>query len=67
MMEHRKYKHRSKTDYECKRDLLIPVAERFADSICGTEPDKAAKHYRKWADFWNKEYHQKMNELARGL
>lgn len=67
MMEHRKYKHRSKTDYECTRDLLIPVAERYADSVCGREPDKTARHYKEWVDKWNASYHSRMNELAKDL
>lgn len=66
-MEHQKYKHRVKTNYEAERDLLIPKAERFADAVCGKEPLNTSKHYREWADRWNREYHSRMNELAKEL
>lgn len=66
-MEHQKYQYRIKTNYECKRDLLIPVAERYADSVCGKEPANTDKYYKGWVDKWNASYHSKMNELVKEM
>lgn len=66
-MEYQKYKHQKLSNYEAQRNLLIPIAERFADAVCGKEPEKTDKSYRLWVDLWNREYHGKMNELAKDL
>lgn len=51
-----------KSDYERRRDELIPTAEAFADRTVGVRPDD---NFEGWAGRWNKAFLGEMDRLAR--
>ncbi len=56
--------------YESLRNLLIPEAIRYANSVVPQPKIGSSEVVRDtWAEAWNLEFHTKMNELAkkRGL
>lgn len=57
-------------EYSALRDLLIPKAKQYADSVA-PKPKIGCKNAVRdtWVDAWNLAFHEKMNELAkeRGL
>ena len=48
--------------YEKKRDALIPIAEAAANKAAGIMP---AETDPKWANRWNRIFHDTMNRLAK--
>jgi hypothetical protein len=60
-------------EYIAQRDLLIPLAVKFANEKVGKKPKRKegqtpTAHYRevnKWGDRWNFHFHGRMNELWR--
>ena len=63
----KKYERRELTDYEVKRNALIPQAEKYTNQIAGPEPAYTSKLHRVWGDRWNCIFHQKMNEMAKNM
>jgi len=57
--------------YEEARNKLIPIAEKHADKVCrmkiGVKPHGSSKKLDDWNNKWNLTFHNKMNELAKGL
>jgi hypothetical protein len=60
---------RTKEDkaYEAARDRLIPTAEEYANKLVGPRPaDNSESTGATWFWKWNRAFHGRMNELARG-
>jgi hypothetical protein len=54
--------------YDKARTALIPTAEKFANYAHGATCKGGSEEDREvWAAAWNRAYHTKMNELAKGL
>lgn len=66
MKTRKTYTRAELTEYEVKRNALIPTAEVYANNLAGVEPAKDSKHYKAWVKKWNQTFHAKMNELAKG-
>jgi len=58
-------------EYIKARNALISMAEEYADKKAGGKPPRLATRtdpaFEAWASSWNRYYHGKMNELAKGV
>lgn len=58
-------------EYIQKRAALIPIAESYANEVCGATsqkletPKKTEEEHIRWVGRWNNAFHGKMQQLAR--
>ncbi len=51
-------------DYIDARNMLLPIAEKFANNKCGTSP-RPNEFHEEWAAHWSLTFINKMNSLAK--
>ncbi len=51
--------------YEMQRNLLIPMAEKYANEVANFKPPDDKKERAAWSIAWNRAFLGKMDELAR--
>lgn len=53
-----------KTEYQIRRDNLIPIAERYANEKCG-KSCRPGENHENWSAAWSLTFSNKMDELAK--